>query len=154
MKKLIVTLLFLSSVSWACANSPCPTGPQGPAGKNGSNGVNGTNGINGKDGAVGVAGAPGSDASIDNTIQVNVGAGVQWHEWDNHLSLNSGYRYDIHHGGHTIDALIVGYRFGKSAEDRRIDELKKQIESLRAAIPAPVISVDDKPVQTTIRGAK
>lgn len=77
-------------------------------------------------------GNPGNDGRDGDdgldALKVNVGAQVQWHEWDNHLSLNSGYRFDTRYHGHTVDALIVGYRFGESADGRRIKELETLVK--------------------------
>ena len=109
-----------------------PPGPAGPAG------------------AQGVQGIAGPEASIDNVTTVNVGAGIRWYDWKR-VSLNSGYRYDANHGGHTIDAMMVMFKFGSSYEERRIEELKKQIESLRT-LASLMLPQPSAPV--TIRGGK
>lgn len=93
---------------------------------------------------MGYPGVPGpagqdSDAGANHAL---VGADVLWHEWDNHVGLKSGYRFDTLHHGHTFDMAVIQWRVGKSAEDRRIDALQAELEASQKAL------------RGTIRGSK
>lgn len=92
---------------------------QGPAGATGAQGV------------MGYPGKDGQDADY-RPNHANVGADVLWHEWDNHIGMKSGYRFDTLHHGHTFDMAVIQWRVGKSAEDRRIDDLERQIADYKA----------------------
>lgn len=90
------------------------TGSQGSIGQTGANGTNGTNG---------------SDASIDGHTFINVGASIRWYDWKN-VNLTSGYRYDFNHHEHTVDAMIINIKLGKSFEDRKVSELQDRVDRL------------------------
>ena len=62
-------------------------------------------------------------------MTVNVGAEVRWYDWK-HVSLNSGYRYDFWHGGHTVDALIVQIKLGRSYEQREMDRMRQELQDV------------------------
>lgn len=101
-------------------------GTAGVAGATGAQGVKGDKGLKGNDGKDGLNGKDGKDANIDNTLTVNLGAMVRWYDWK-YVSLNSGYKYDFNHGGHTVDAMIIQVKIGRSYEQREIDKLKKML---------------------------
>jgi hypothetical protein len=125
-------------------------------------GVDGKDGRDGIDG-VGQPGRAGVDASADayhddrGRMAVNVGAAVQWHEWDNQISINSGYRYDLNHGDHSVDAIIIGYRFGKNASDRKIDALQAQVAALTGYVAmaqkdsAKALAIAGAPPRETVK---
>lgn len=121
--------------------------------------VNESPGPQGEQGEAGPQGAQGPEGD-SAPVSWNVGAMVQWHEWDNHLSANSGYRYSIKNNArdeHIFDVMMIGYRFGKSAEDRRIDELKKEIAKLRLETiqqPSAAVAQTEPSTRTTIKGRK
>lgn len=101
------------------------TGAQGPQGTTGSTGKSGADGTNGKDGAKGDAGTPGKDGNNElDALRLNLGIDVRWYDWK-HVALTSGYRYDINHGGQTVDMLVVHIKLGSSYEDREIAKLKR-----------------------------
>lgn len=108
-------------------------GDKGSPGQNGHDGKDGTNGRNGEKGADGQDGKDGTDAKpaddLEHRLSVNVGAQVRWYDWK-HIALASGYRYDVNHQGHTVDALIVQIKIGKSYEERRLAELQKRLDRL------------------------
>lgn len=99
-------------------------GVAGTAGAIGSTGAQGTKGTDGKNGKDGLNGRDGKDADIDNTLTVNLGVAVRWYDWK-YVSLNSGYKYDVNHGGHTVDAAIIQIKLGRSYEQRELDKIKK-----------------------------
>lgn len=117
---------------------PGPSGPQGVMGLQGEDGRNGT------------------DADSDAN-HAYVGAQVLWHEWDNHVGIGSGYRFDTLHHGHVFDMAILQARFGQSPEDRQISALKRELDTYKTVlyriadqIPKP----KEEPVRARIRGSK
>lgn len=99
-------------------------GAAGAAGSAGATGAAGQKGDKGKDGADGKDGRNGTDATIDNHLFLNVGLDLRWYDWK-HVSLNSGYRYDVRHFNHTVDIAVVQIKLGRSYEQRELDKLKK-----------------------------
>ena len=103
------------------------TGAAGAAGAQGTQGAAGTKGDTGdkgKEGTKGKDGRDGTNANIDNNLFLNIGLGVRWYDWK-HVSLNSGYRYDVRHFNHTVDIAVVQIKIGRSYEQRELDKLKK-----------------------------
>lgn len=98
-------------------------GAAGASGAAGSKGDVGATGQNGKDGR------DGTDATIDNHLFLNVGLDIRWYDWK-YVSLNSGYRYDVRHFNHTVDMAVVQIKLGRSHEQRELDKLRKEVESL------------------------
>lgn len=107
-------------------------------GEKGDKGDPGLPGVQGDPGSVGAQGLPGANGSsggqAHDITRIQAGAEVRWYEFDNHVSLNSGYRYDWNHGGHTVDAMIVGFQFGTSAADRKIQLLMEKINLLEGDV--------------------
>jgi hypothetical protein len=118
-----------------CVHSGNCGGTQGPKGDKGADGLNGTSGLNGARGSTGEAGNNGKDglngsnASINNNLFLNIGAGVRWYDWK-YVSLHSGYRYDILHYNHTVDAMVIELKLGKSYETRQQEKLEARIKLL------------------------
>lgn len=112
-------------------NQPGSQGPVGPAGNPGP------------------MGPSGSDASIENRLETRMGADVRWYDWK-HASIHSGYRYDLNHGGHTVDMAVVAVKIGESYQDRQIGILNAKIEALQRMVG--VASVSNEPIKSTIRG--
>jgi len=124
-------------------------GTNGVDGANGANGADGTNGANGTDGASGTDGKdgdkgdkgdpgvkgqdgkPGDD--MEHRLTTNIGAEVRWYD-SKRFSIKSGYRYDINHKGHTVDAAILEIKIGKSYEERIIEKQRKEVADLKAEI--------------------
>lgn len=110
-------LSILGPVSYAGDHEPKrhkhykqgPAGPQGPQGDKGLDGKDGQNGRDGDDGY--------------RSPAVNVGADVRWYD-AKRFDVRSGYRYDVRNGGHTVDAIILGFKFGKSYEEKLIDSVR------------------------------
>lgn len=107
-----------------CDTKP-PTVINGTNGKDGINGSNGSNGLNGSNGD--------SDAGSSHAF---VGGEVVWHEWDSNVSVRSGYKHDVIHGGEYGDIAVIQYRFGKSSAERRVEALEKQLNDLTSALTA------------------
>lgn len=99
-------------------------GIAGAQGTQGNTGSKGDVGAAGKDGKDGKDGRDGSDANINNNLFLNVGLNVRWYDWK-HVSLNSGYHYDVNHYNHTVDIAIIQIKLGRSYEQREIEKLKK-----------------------------
>jgi hypothetical protein len=108
-----------------------PQGDVGPQGPSGNDGVNGNDGLDGKNG---VDAKPSND--MEHRLSVNVGASVRWYDWKN-VSLLSGYKFDTNHQGHTVDALVIQIKLGKSYEERQIDKLLQDIKLLKSAAHNP-----------------
>lgn len=104
-------------------------GATGAAGTTGTTGSQGQQGVKGNDGKDGTNGLNGKDANIDGHTFINVGAMVRWYDWKN-VSLNSGYRYDFNHNEHTVDAMIIQIKLGKSFEDRKVSALQDRVDRL------------------------
>lgn len=106
------------------------SGSNGAAGATGSQGTQGVQGNKGDKGATGAKGekgdkgAPGDDGN--NRLTLNIGASVRWYDWK-YVSLNSGYRYDIQHYGHTVDMMVVQVKIGKSYETRQQEKLEARL---------------------------
>lgn len=114
-------------------------GAAGTAGTNGSKGDTGeagTKGSQGDKGDKGDSGKPGDDG--ENRLNVNVGAEVRWYDWK-HVALSSGYRYDLQHHGHVVDALVVQFKIGKSYEGRQMEKLRHDILDLQRQAAATFI---------------
>lgn len=114
-KRGMVVALLASQVVWA-------------GGYEGNHSVNNSNVTNivmygGKDGA------PGKDGSVD-PLQVQVGGDIQWHEFDNRISLSSGYAYDAWNNSHIVRGLFVNYRLGESAAERENRRLRQKVDDL------------------------
>lgn len=170
MKKLSLMLVLVSGVAWAGGHNVnqeqntvvivnAPAGPQGPKGDS-------VMGLKGEKGDAG------QDYDGDHRLTTNVGADIQWYDWQ-HASIRSGYRYDFNHKGHTVDIGVLTIKVGKSYTDRRIEEMEKmrlELRDLAHSIEAiqrlnsskntwikgvhpddPIIAI---PLKTTIRGQK
>jgi len=118
---LSVLLLFPPFVIASDYYREGPPGPQGEQGLQGSQGV------------MGIKGIPGSEASMENRLEARLGGNVQWYDWQ-YINLNSGYRYDVNHGGHTVDFFSVGFKIGRSYESRQVDKLRKEIQLLKRSL--------------------
>lgn len=106
-------------------------GPAGQAGTDGTPGARGTKGDTGAKGEKGDKGEPGDDG--DNRLTLNIGAQVRWYDWQ-HVSLASGYRYDVRHSGHTVDMLVIQLKLGKSYEQRVAERQQGEIEALQRSL--------------------
>lgn len=102
-------------------------GANGAAGTVGATGPQGVQGIQGVKGDKGDKGDPGDNG--DNRLTLNIGAQIRWYDWK-HVALFSGYRYDIHHYGHTVDMLVVQVKIGSSYEERQNNALKARLEAV------------------------
>ncbi len=94
------------------------------------------NGAKGDTGAKGDKGDKGDKAdapkvdNMENRLTVNVGAEVRWMDFK-HFAFASGYRYDINHKGHTVDAMVIQVKLGKSYEEKQLEALKSQVRTLQ-----------------------
>lgn len=107
------------------------SGSDGAAGSQGVQGVQGTKGDTGAKGDKGEKGDRGDDGN--NRLTLNLGVGVRWYDWK-HVSLTSGYRYDVRHFGHTVDMVVFNIKLGRSHEERLLEAQNKKIEALEAAL--------------------
>lgn len=125
MKKLSLMLL-LPSIVWAGGHNvnqeqntvvivSAQPGPQGPSGAQGVPGLKGPQGD------------PGQDYDGDHRLTTNIGADIQWYDWE-HASIHSGYRYDFNHKGHVVDIGVVTVKIGKSYENRKLADLEKKLD--------------------------
>lgn len=109
-------------------------GAVGSSGANGAKGDQGDKGSKGDAGAKGDKGDPGTQGDdMNHRLMVNVGAEVRWYDWK-HFAVSSGYRYDVNHGDHTVDALVLQVKLGKSYEGREMEALKGKLKALEAAL--------------------
>lgn len=125
-----------------CQSIPGPQGERGEKGDSGDSivGPAGADGASikgdaGVDGKAGLNGRDGSDADINHITTINVGVEVRWYD-AKHYSLNSGYRYDLNHHGHTIDAAILQIKLGKSYESRQMEAMRKELVAYQAGLAA------------------
>lgn len=142
MKRIVVLLiLLLVQVSYANGRRHQRVGPAGPMGPQGPQGIPGESIVGpagpsgvGTNGAVGPQGPRGE--GYNRNMPVNVGGSIQWHEWDNRLSVNSGYRFDTNNSKHrhVVDAFILEYRLGPSAAERRIKELQDKLDAIMVSL--------------------
>lgn len=102
-------------------------GADGAVGNTGANGSKGDTGETGQKGDKGDKGEPGDNG--EHRLTVNIGAEVRWYDWK-HVAVASGYRYDVNHHSHTVDAVIFQIKLGRSYEDRRLDALQKKLDRL------------------------
>lgn len=190
MKTLVVLLLFFVAQGvFANGSHHWKTGPQGPIGPQGQkgdpgmDGLNGTNGIDGNDGATGATGPTGAKGEVgaqgpqgqagpagkdisENRLAVNVGAEVRWYDWK-HVSLNSGYRRDLWHGGNVVDALIVQIKLGKSYEAREMERMRADLKAAMKVLEEKdqhhanaigwinnSLAETEKPAKAVIRGSR
>lgn len=114
-------------------------GQKGSDGSNGQNGTDGTNGSNGKDGKDGVM--PPTPDNLEHRLNVNLGFDVRWYDWK-HIALKSGYRFDMNHKGHVVDALVVELKLGKSSEEREMERLRRDIQELKQQAAATFLSLE------------
>lgn len=164
MKRVLILLFCLSSVVDARWHRG-PPGPQGPAGPQGDPGIPGVSGAQGQQGDVGavgatgqsIQGAPGKDGedgqdgrdgndALDAT-RLNVGAELIWFD-EKRWALSSGYRYDLKHHGHTIDALILGIKIGDSYQDRQMKKLQNDIAEHNKLMLSQMKARDQQEQQT------
>lgn len=131
MVKLLAILLLVAplyATGGGGGGTPGPKGDRGPVGATGQAGRDGVNCV---------------DCACDKN-RLNIGGEVVWHEWDNHVGVRSGYRFDVRNEGHTVDLAVVQWRIGKSPEDRQLEALKRKIEALEA--------FQNKALKATIKG--
>lgn len=109
--------------------------------------INNQPATNGKDGKDGVNG---QDYNGDHRLNTNIGADIQWYDWE-HASIRSGYRYDFNHKGHVVDIGVLTVKIGKSYETRQLEAMRKKIEILNSrwnVVTVPEI----EPLKSVIRG--
>ena len=133
MKRLICLLLLLSVGAQADDEH-----------KNHKGGEKGNKGDPGQS-IVGPIGPSGQDGSSDR-LNAYLGAGIRLYDaqrWQAMTYLNQ----DVHHGG-TVVGLQGIWKLGDSWEDRRIDELERELKDLRSSMQG------EETVKAVIRGSK
>jgi hypothetical protein len=120
---LLVILLACSSWATSIQYPLTQPGPQGPPGEDGR------------------------DAGERNPV--NIGADVRVYD-SQYWSLHTGFAHDVKSGGNAIFGM-VGLKVGKSYEEREIERLKEQINSLMAKEKEPS-PPKEKPIRGVIRG--
>ena len=142
MKKLVLLLtilVMLPNWSWADdANKNHKGGEQGPPGPPGQTGPPGQS-------IIGPTGPSGQDGASDR-LNAYLGAGIRLYDakrWQAVTYLNQ----DVHHGGTVVGAQAI-WKLGSSYEDRRIDELERELKDLRSSMQG------EETVKAVIRGSK